>query len=322
MLRLLVLILFAAGCAHNPEPKIPNHLKVKHNQTFEDAYDSLENRSFVLASSQFEALLREPISRSLKAVVLYNLGVAYEEQQSCHKAVGAYKRLLGENLRDFPRVQAEGLFRLSQGYECLGDYKRVITTLNDVLKRASYLSAEQIEVEIPARLAAAHAKMGRFKVAKGYFKKAESRAFDLSNKAGESVHKQNALSKSFYLIGKDNLKSLRLKDSKNYLISLGLQQKYLLKSVELNSKAWSMSSAKALMSSYENVFSLLKKIKKQSKKGTAQDRRLWLQRYKNLSAKTSTLINKAKAQRLPGSDKLALSNKLYLRLSAIQKQLR
>lgn len=322
MFKILILSLFVVGCAHSPKLEISDQAKQKHNQVFEEAYQSLESKSFVLAASQFEALLKQPISPSLRSVALYNLGVSYEEQKACGKAARTYKKLVSENLKEFPRVQAEGLFRLSQSYECLGDHKRVITTLNDVLKRASHLSAEQIEVEIPARLAAAHAKMGRLRVAKEYFNKAESRAFDLSAKAGKGAQKQNSLSKAFYLMGKDNLRSLRLKDSRNYLASLEMQQKYLLKSVELNSRSWSMSSAKALMGSYDNVFTLLKKIKTQSKKGLAKDRRLWAKRYKLLSRKTSSLINKAKAQRLPGSNRLALSNKVYNRLSVIQKQLR
>jgi len=317
-----LLLLNLTGCAHSPSQKKVDFKTEKHNQIFESGYEALDRKSYIQASAKFEDLLQRPIGASLRAVTLYNLGVSYEEQKLCNKAVLTYKKLLAQDLKDFQRVQAEGLFRLSQSYECIGDYKRVITTLNDALKRGSFLSERQVEVEIPSRLAVAHAKMGNMRVAKNYFKKAEERAFELTNKFKKTNEKQETLSHSFYLMGKSNLKNINLKGSGKYIGSLRLQQNYLLKAVEINDKTWSAPAAEELMSSYSKVFALLKKIKTKQRSSVGRQKLLWKNQYNKLAKETYGSLGQAKRNKLEGAENLALPNKVYKKMQSMQQTLK
>ncbi len=255
-LILLISLSLFAGCAGTPNEQLiadetppPPQLPV-----FEQGVRALEREQYADAARIFDRLLVAKPATEHDLVTTFNSASAYEGLGNCAKAVDRYREVARGSAGKFQRLESLAYFRLSLMYECLGQDVKAITALLDARKRGRELPFATRHAEIPARLAAAYARIGNRKKALEYFALANK---GLKKIVTEETGKkqQDILGQSLFLMGQLNPGQRRAEgDPKAYLQGLSMQQPHLLQAVELRHATWSRKAATDLDVAYDNIW--------------------------------------------------------------------
>lgn len=221
---------------------------------FDQASEYLDKEQYHQASPIMESLLQENHGSSLETILLYNSGVAFEGMGECEKAANRYRQVVRLTNKKQPSIQAQALFRLSYAYECLNQDEKVVASLLDTRIRANHLPVEIAQAEVPARLAAAYARLGNRQVADRYFKEAERGLIVVQRKTKNSAEKKQVLARTLFLMGKLSPAASERQHPQNLLRSIRYMQPYLLKATELEASPWSEKAAKALVKAYDQAW--------------------------------------------------------------------
>jgi tetratricopeptide (TPR) repeat protein len=261
----------------------------------------LANGDYQTASSKLEELLKKyPTTRWLPSVY-YNLGLSYESLNRTEDAVVQYKKVIeffqGVHVRD----EADGLYRLSICFEKLGQDDKIVLTLLQLQESAYLLPREVAQTEVPARLAAAYARLGR---------EADSRA--LYEKVEASLKKLRRLKiegdlatwypKALYSMGRLPLikKDISAENYKNYLAPLGEAQGWLLRAAESGDPVWADKATKDLSGALNEAW---QKIEQVPMNPNETDRLLALKtrqdQQRAMAADLDTVLSRLKLERLP-----------------------
>jgi tetratricopeptide (TPR) repeat protein len=172
----------------------------------------------------------------------------------CARAAQRFREVVRSSAGKYKHVEAQAFYHLSFMYECLGQDNKSIAALLDARKRGSDLSFSVAHAEIPARLAAAYARIGNRAKALEYFALADKGLKKIV--AAEEGHRQHQiLAQSLFYMGQLNPAQRRAEGNPTaFLQALSLQQPYLLQSVEMNSQPWSQRAAEDIESAYDNIF--------------------------------------------------------------------
>jgi tetratricopeptide (TPR) repeat protein len=235
----------AAAPEAAPPPQLP---------VFEQGVRALEKEQYAEAAKIFDKLLVTKPATEHDLVTSFNSGSAYEGLGNCSRAGERYREVTRGSSGHFTRLEAQAFYRLALMYECLGQDVKSITALLDAKKRGRNLPPATLSAEIPARLAAAYARIGNRKKALEYFALANK---GLKKIVSEESGKKQAdiLGQSLYLMGQLNPAQRRGEgDPKAFLQGLGMQQPYLLQAVELKHPVWSPKAASDLETAYDNIW--------------------------------------------------------------------
>ena len=125
----------------------------------------------------------------------------------------------------------------------------------DAHKRSVNLPPDVAQAELPARLAAAYARIGEHAKAVQYFQEASSGLKKaLTNSGTTAKIQQQFAARTLYAMGQLTARQRGLNaDPKSYLKSLSIQQPYLLQSAEQAIKPDSQKAAEDLIFAYENL---------------------------------------------------------------------
>jgi tetratricopeptide (TPR) repeat protein len=257
MKRVLVLVLAAmlGACASKKKAE-DNAVNSEKALTFEQGLRALEREDYSEAARIFDRLLVQNPATELDLVVLFDSGSAYEGLGDCGKASERYRQVVRSSMGKFQRIEAEALFRTSLMYECLGQDIKAVTSLLDARKRGKDLPFDVLNAEIPARLAAAYARIGNREKALQYFTQASRGLKRVVAQTGRGLQNER-VAHNLFLMG-------RLSPSQRdatvepgtYLQSLSMQQPYLLQAVEINHPVWSPRAAEDLKLAYDNIWKL------------------------------------------------------------------
>lgn len=260
MILVLAAALVSAGCASKSKKDGNKDLvnyevdAPKENVGFEKGMSALESEDYQEAARIFDRLLVQKPATEFDLVTLYNSGAAYEGLGNCPKAAERYRELVRSFPNKFPRIEGQALFRLSLMYECMNQDNKAITALLDARKRGVGLPAETLKAEIPARLAAAYARLGNRDKALSYFKQASQGLKTVITSSGGRVER-DLLGKTLFLMGQLNPAQRRAEGSPTvFMQSLSMQQPYLLQAVELGHPTWSKRSSEDLNLAYSNFW--------------------------------------------------------------------
>ncbi len=281
----------------------------------------LDAEDYKSASIVFKRLVSKSPITVFEVLSLYNLGLSYEGLKKCKSASKVFRKVVKVTKAEQQRLQAQALYHLSQAYECMGKDSKVISSLTDVLSRRNLLSKAISEAEVPARLAAAYARIGNKKMAAKYFAIAEDGLKRLSSTKSSIAKKQEVMARTLFLMGRFDIFKFTEKTSEKYLKSLEYVQRYLLKSAELDHKVWSARSAKQLILAYSRVWDFVNDIsvKQKNEKLELDKRRLKLQKV-SLVQMAMFNLKKLKGERFPTSDKTALVETLFVKLGRSEKK--
>lgn len=248
--------LIAVLTACSSAPKKVGELKEDSPQQirFDQGVRALDAEQYADAARIFDALLLQKPGTDMDLVALFNSGAAHEGLGDCKKASERYRQVVRASANNFKRLEGEALFRLSLMYECLGEDTKTITALLDAKKRGKELNFETVNAELPARLAAAYARLGNRQKALEYFNKASQGLKAVVTRGGGHVQ-TDLLARTLFLMGKLSPSQRRAEvDPTNYMQSLSMQQPYLLQAVEMHKEPSSSKAKQDLQIAYDNIW--------------------------------------------------------------------
>lgn len=255
--RLILLLSVCAltACASKPKKAV----EIVGNEeedtpAFDKGLKALEKQDYFEAAQIFDKLLLAKPATEKDLVITYNSGAAHEGLGHCGKAGDRYREVVRGSAGKFNQIEGLALFRLSLMYECQGQDTKAIAALLDAKKRGKELSFETLNAEIPARLAAAYARIGNKQKAVEYFTQAGE---GLKRIVGQTAnHKQKEiLARTLFLMGQlSSTQRLAQVSPESYMQSLSMQQPYLMQAVEMEQKNWSSRAAEDLILAYDNIW--------------------------------------------------------------------
>ena len=178
----------------------------------------------------------------------FNMAIAKEGLGEWQDAIDRYRAVARASRRAAPRLQALSLYRMSYGFEALGDDGALVATLRDAQARGSALPIEVATAEIPARLGAAYARQGQMDEALKQFDAAEQGLIRLRAQSADKVPEW--LPQALYDMGRVSHRRPTLESFEMDLQPLEKIQVYLLQAAELEQEPWSKRAADDLKASY------------------------------------------------------------------------
>lgn len=251
-LPILLILTLLTACASSK--KIELEGANEPNPDFQRGLRALEKEDFSQAATAFDRLLVARPATEMDLLTTYNSGSAYEGMGQCSRAAERYREVVRSSMGKYARLEALALFRLSLMYECLGNDNKTITALLDAHKRGKELPVEVDRAELPARLAAAYARMGNRAKALEYFNQASDGLKAVLGNGTTARAQKETLSRTLYYMGHLNpAQKQGDADPNGFLQSLSMQQPYLLQAVEMQTNPWSRKAADDLASAYDTM---------------------------------------------------------------------
>jgi tetratricopeptide (TPR) repeat protein len=245
------------GCAGSGKKKAENltpSIEPTLQADFDRGIAAMDRQNFGEAARIFRSILVQKPATELDLVVQFNLGVALEEMGECKQASDRYRQVVRSSATKFKRIEAEALFRLSLAYECMGQDAKTITALLDAQRRGKSLAYESVQAEIPARLAAAYSRLGNRAKATEYFNQASNGLKSIVARGGTQVQR-DLVARTMFVMGRLNTSQKNGDvDPQAFLLSLSVQQPYLLQAMEMKNPIWSPRAESDLRLAYENVW--------------------------------------------------------------------
>jgi hypothetical protein len=259
---LAMALLSAAACGGKQKSAESYSTRADVSQeAFQRGMKALDEERYTEAARIFEKILVDSPAEEYDFVVMYNLGAAHEGLKNCKSAADTYKSVAKGSAGKFPRLEVLALLRLSYAYECLGQNEKVIVALMDVRRRVKHLPEDAAKSEVPARLAAAYARMGNRKEGEKYFKQALQGVKFLQVKYKDSILLADRLSESLYFMGRSHVSENEfLRNPVAQVKGLELMQLYLLQAAELGSAKWSGRAVNEILGNYSRVWNFLEKL--------------------------------------------------------------
>lgn len=237
------------NASNEPEPQLV--------ADFDNGLKLLEAEDYEQASRAFESLLVNNPTSEFEIVTLFNAGAAREGMKDCQGAADRYRKVvaLAEKI---PQLKSQSLYRLSFAYECLGQDEKVIATLSDVRRTAFHFPEETLQAELPARLAAAYARLGNSQQAKVYYDQADKGLASLKLTFKTKAKYNGLLARTLFFMGRITLPDQRAQENPDvYLENVRALQPYLHQAIELEAPIWSDKAFKQLKNSYEQLWTVI-----------------------------------------------------------------
>lgn len=245
---MLLNLTFALGCVSRGQKRTATvDADPKTVEILDEALADLSNESYTAASHKLEQLIKENPVSEFDLVILYNSGVAMEGLKNCEVAKERYRSVARIANTRFDKIAALALYRLGFTYDCLGKPKESLVAFLDARKKAQFLPPDVAAAELPARIAAGYASLGRQKEALYYFNEASAGLKRILSRSGSSDQKLAAT--TMYAMGKLSETNYPLV----FVRMLNMQQPFLLQSAELAAGESSRKAKAELKEAYHKI---------------------------------------------------------------------
>lgn len=226
---------------------------------YQKALDLLNAGDFASAAAGFSRFVQQNPASEYTQIANWQAGRALEGLKRWKDAAQRYRSVVVATQRGAPRLQAMAFYRLSFCHEALGDDQKTTVVLLDLYERADRLPREIAQAELPARLAAAYARIGNFDKAVEYYKKAEAGIARLKRTVGISAVGVVPpwLPRTLYFMGSLSLRRVGWSDFETAFRPLGRSQLYLLEAADLQVEPWSEKAASDLNATYADLWQTL-----------------------------------------------------------------
>lgn len=222
-----------------------------------DIQQKVDAEDYASALAMAEAYLRDyPVAPQTQSVEFLRAR-SIEGLGRTEEAIDAYRRTVRTTATPKDLV-ARSLYRLSFCYEATNQDDKLVASLLDVLKRKNDLEVEIVTAEVPARIAAAYARLGNKKLADKYFSLADSGIRSLKTRSA-NVNAEKWLPKTLYFMGTMSVGSFVPEDFENSLRPLEKSQSFLLEAALINDTKWSPKAVEELKTIYTGIIGLIQK---------------------------------------------------------------
>lgn len=255
----LFVILTMLGCSQKQKKESPAdfHFQSESLRRFEEANKLLDSGEAGRAAVVYDQLTVENPASPFDLVVLYNAGVAHLQSGNCPVAGERFRRLIRLASQKDNNLKGRSMLYMSDVYACLGEDNKAITILIEIYRGRTGLPVEKTKAEIPAKLAAAYARIGNNKEAAKYFLVAEKGLTQIQGQFLNSKERRAILARTLYAMGHMPQVNTRSMSSADYFITVQSLQKYLYKAVEYNDDDWSRLAADKIIEAYDRVWTYI-----------------------------------------------------------------
>lgn len=222
-----------------------------------------------------------------------------------------------------PEIAAAALYHISYCYENLGDESRLLASLKDALNMKQYLKVEQVEAEIPARLAAVYSRMGLTAEAQTQLNLADQGIRDVIRMNPNNL--DNAKLKSwtaevYYRMGLFSTEQISEENLQSALDSFKMVQTFSLRSVEAGAEPWSSLSEQELKKNYNYFWRSIQNILPSQDMDIEAGLRDLKEKKTKFSGQLLTLMTSLSYSRVVSQDlRSPQSNRLFNHLKELEK---
>lgn len=293
-----LVILLTIGCSS--QPTVDSQTDEK--KIFQTGARMLTKEDFSGAKVQFSELLKKyPATRWLPQA-FYNLGLAHEGLKEYPQAAEMYTKVVDHYRGLHTRDEIEALYRLSICYEALEKDEKNLLALLQLENGAQHMPKNTLQVEVPARIAAAYARLGNDEQARKYFARSQDGL--------KSIRRLNLgkdaliwLPKTYYSMGHIVPVKRRITEAeeyKNYLAALEQSQVWLLKATEMaNAPDWSQKAGSELLEGYKVAWQIIEEYPLPNDADKLQAEKKKQETQKKMASYLDAVIEKLKVDRAP-----------------------
>ena len=295
---------FVLSCVSRSPAIKKSQLSDQQIQQLEVGKQFMKNKNFSKAAQIYDSLSLALKNSSAQVLAIYNAGVAHRSAGNCSDSLNRFRSLLQKSFDSFTNFKAHTLLEISFSYECLGQQDLSLSSLKDLEKFLSELPLSTREILYPARLSLAWAKNGDTDQAQAYQSLSLNKIIEYQKSFKNKEKLNEDLSRLFYLMGKsfENKKTL---NPDSFISSFFYHQLFLLQSLFLNNKPWSLTAKKELSQLFDTLSYALsqsphpqkhkKTIEKALKAGSViiqnEKNRSWLAFYNKQSQKIEKILS-------------------------------
>lgn len=296
-----------SACSHKPvappQVVVPHDSNpTKEKEMFDAGFKALSKNDYKTASEKFSSLNSLYPATKWLPHAEYNLGLSLEGLGKYTEASEQYKKVVDYYQGARGRDSAEALYRLSVCYEVANDDTKVILALIELQNQTRFLNHDTVDVELPARLAAAYARQGNEEQARTYFAHAENglKHVRVLHPKGDTLL---WLPKTLYSMGHVPLpkKDLTPEGFKNYLGSLNQNQIWLVRAAEMGDNPWSKKASEELINVYFDAWGLIDQHQVPHETDKIQSMKERQEQQKSMALDLDSSISKLKLERIPPS---------------------
>ena len=226
---------------------------------YQKGRQELEDGAYEQAETSLREFLASTPNSPFTLVAHYNLGRALEEQKKWELADGSYREVIAGAQNLAPKLQTMALYRRSFCLQALNQDAAVVATLNDVYVRRNHLGSQEAVAQLPARMAAAYARVGNFEESVRFFTEAEKGIDKLRRETGGEV--PSWLAQTFYLMGRTGVQKPNWESFSSSVRPMHRAQKYLVQAIESGVAPWHDLAAVEFMDSYQRLWQVIENSK-------------------------------------------------------------
>jgi tetratricopeptide (TPR) repeat protein len=267
-LNLIVCSLVIVSCAGKTTKEVAYSVDAYERQ--EKAIEEFDNINklfdagqYADAAPKYDALLRNSTVNNLDALIVFNAGLSYFLAGDCVTASERFREVVRRTkAANSPAMRARALLKLGESYVCLGEDNKAIVNLLESYNSNKNMPIEIGKAELPARLAAAYARIGNRKMAEAYFRIAERGLIEVQIKTEKnSVELKKTLAKTLYTMGTITQIDIQKMSGDDYFETLRALQKYLYKAIEMEEATWSQKAYEDLNWGYNNLWKYVEDVR-------------------------------------------------------------
>lgn len=293
----------------------------KITQDFERANQMLDDGKSTEAAALYDRIVLENPTNPMQNMIIYNAGLAYLQGGNCPKAGDRFRQVIRLTNNKVPPLEGRALLGLSDIYTCLGQDTKAITTLVQISQGKYQLPEEVTAAEIPAKLAGAYARIGNVKEGERYYRIAEKGLSRLQSGLRENQRRED-LSRTLFMMGNISQLNTKTMKSGDYFATVRALQKYLYKSVEMNSKTWSPQAFEMIMQAYRQTWDYIDEIHPEKGEDEAITNRAQKKSQIELAQTAIQSLRYLYQERIPNPDEPVSVKQLMERLRSEETRLR
>lgn len=313
-MKKIFFILILSACSSAPKEPI---ISPAIQSALAASEQSFKQKDFAKAKASALEIIQSGAVGASYAKAHFILGQIAENESQWKEAIDSYsKSTLIFSQVGSHREMAQAMFRKAICHEGLGDDIKVIALLKELTDENFQLREDQRLIEVPARLAAAYARIGNSKESDKYFAVSERELARIQATKGEDRPK-DWYAKLLFEMGSAVTSKSTNSSFFSFMKSLERSQKYFIRSLQTDDPTWARPSLEKIKTLYQSAIEFIEKVPLEEDPDSMIAKLKRHETQKDMAADIFKLIEKLKSERIAG-DSSATEDELFLDMKKIE----
>ena len=257
-------LIFLASCMSPQKSRLSDKkaLAGRQQKHFENALSDMEGGRFKSSIKGFEKIIAETENEFLHQSARFNIASIHQQTGECKKSIKILNPLI-DSIKKKSIFKAQALIQLHYAYECLGETKKALDTLETADKNKDKLAEVSRLVEIPGRLSILYAQVKQDNQNLIFRDRALDGIQTIKMPIKDNKMIDQTAARLFYIMGRSFVKPEFLKIAP-YLLALPHRQMYLIQSYLSESRSQGPAEEE-LNLLYEKLWLAYKKLPENKK---------------------------------------------------------